>query len=575
MDTGTQKKLCQLLGKINERLESRSDPKAREVRKKIGVLRAWLENAHSADSTAQSLPSAKEVPSFGEILLSRPVLEADNAFIKLEMPPDQTDETNIIASSFVTSTILEFFEAIYDPENHSPTNPSSSRDRRPIEASPQLRPFFCQFITGCFRIREALQSKSFTKCSSEAWYPAKLFSNGHTTFDKTTHLVLPGVLELGANQSIEIEECPLIVTSQSAERPLQVEGKLRDFISDYGNVSKDSGSTPLSKEIKSTLCNGDVTFTSCFIFNVGHGNCAMFQRWNKEGTSEGRNAEGAWDDAILLDIGYSYGHRVRANTKSRAYSAYIQQAKSFNPDLAILTHWHADHVFGHIFLDSKVLEKPWIAPQIENHHNVNIYALYFATHLTLLGSLTLIDTTDRTIPHIEVPIGIDSTLAIWQGIDSGASAKQEPNTNPMNREGLILETRIKAKFDQFEDHHHHSVESLFLGDAPYSSLPVTLRNALGKCRYLLVPHHGRKTNTSVLTGHTPSPKAPIAIISNSKYANNQSDIIKDGFSKHRHNGIDDEHLAALADNGYIIAMPSYASTGIRIRLNRNSVIEFC
>ena len=99
MDTGTQKKLCQLLGKINERLESRSDPKAREVRKKIGVLRAWLENAHSADSTAQSLPSAKEVPSFGEILLSRPVLEADNAFIKLEMPPDQTDETNIIASS--------------------------------------------------------------------------------------------------------------------------------------------------------------------------------------------------------------------------------------------------------------------------------------------------------------------------------------------------------------------------------------------------------------------------------------------------------------------------------------------
>lgn len=245
------------------------------------------------------------------------------------MPPDQTDETNIIASSFVTSTILEFFEAIYDPENHSPTNPSSSRDRRPIEASPQLRPFFCQFITGGFRIREALQSKSFTKCSSEAWYPAKLFSNGHTTFDKTTHLVLPGVLELGANQSIEIEECPLIVTSQSAERPLQVEGKLRDFISDYGNVSKDSGSTPLSKEIKSTLCNGDVTFTSCFIFNVGHGNCAMFQRWNKEGTSEGRNAEGAWDDAILLDIGYSYGHRVRANTKSRAYSAYIQQAKSF------------------------------------------------------------------------------------------------------------------------------------------------------------------------------------------------------------------------------------------------------
>lgn len=137
----------------------------------------------------------------------------------------------------------------------------------------------------------------------------------------------------------------------------------------------------------------------------------------------------------------------------------------------------------------------------------------------------------------------------------------------MNREGLILETRIKAKFDQFEDHHHHSVKAFSWETLPYSSLPVTLRNALGKCRYLLVPHHGRKTNTSVLTGHTPSPKAPIAIISNSKYANNQSDIIKDGFSKHRHNGIDDEHLAALADNGYIIAMPSYASTGIRIRLN--------
>ena len=109
MDTETQKNLCQLLGKINERLESRSDPKAREVRKKIGVLRAWLENAHSEDSTVQSLPSAKEVPSFSEILLSRPVLETDNAFIKLEMSPDQTDETNAIASSFVTSTILEFF----------------------------------------------------------------------------------------------------------------------------------------------------------------------------------------------------------------------------------------------------------------------------------------------------------------------------------------------------------------------------------------------------------------------------------------------------------------------------------
>ena len=184
MDTETQKNLCQLLGKINERLESRSDPKAREVRKKIGVLRAWLENAHSEDSTVQSLPSAKEVPSFSEILLSRPVLETDNAFIKLEMSPDQTDETNAIASSFVTSTILEFFEDVYSPENHPPTNPSSSRDRRPIETSPQLRPFFCQFITGGFRIREALQSKSSTKCSSEAWYPAKLFSNDHPSSKK-------------------------------------------------------------------------------------------------------------------------------------------------------------------------------------------------------------------------------------------------------------------------------------------------------------------------------------------------------------------------------------------------------
>ena len=242
----------------------------------------------------------------------------------------------------------------------------------------------------------------------------------------------------------------------------------------------DLGSNPCSKDedIKTEL--GRILekpeFRKARIYNVGNGNCIYLK---------GRNSFGKL--SLLYDIGY-YCTIPAKRIKNTNYQSSVNAIRHLRPHCIILSHWDSDHFFGCAYAGTDIFRCKWIAP---NHdENTSVSARRVARYLQVMKKLILVDrTSGRQIARVQ---GIHSELKLYMG--EKRPGKDRKITD-CNKEGIVLEY---VKYGYYG--YHGDIHTLMAGDVPYESIP-SIANFSGNtpCDYLIVPHHGAKMDTKLLS----------------------------------------------------------------------------
>ncbi|MGG7198542.1 hypothetical protein ACQPUI_17730 [Clostridium butyricum] len=219
------------------------------------------------------------------------------------------------------------------------------------------------------------------------------------------------------------------------------------------------------------------------IYNVGDGNCIYIYTNNRK--------------RILFDIGQN------CNPYSNDWQDYyITRVQSFisriKPHNVILSHWDLDHLVGVVFAQQCIFEIPWIAPDLNNipYKQVSMGALRVSKFLELKNQLNLVNINNKNCR-----IFSNGYLSLWQG--KGSRNIKHTSLTETNNSSLIIEIKNNKNF------------MLLPGDCEYLCLPDNLDFKNKIYRYLVVPHHCSKMDTSLVNIKS-SLNNNLAIISVSK-----------------------------------------------------------
>lgn len=197
--------------------------------------------------------------------------------------------------------------------------------------------------------------------------------------------------------------------------------------------------------------------------------------------------------SFFYDVGYPIFQKINNSRIKRTYNTL----KYYKPDLIILSHFHADHVFGIPYLSNLTYSKPWIVPDIGGL-SINIWILRFLAHVALKGNLYATKNT-----------GLSKKIFTNIELYKGDGLKH--STTVTNNIGLYLVIKSMCNM-------------ILTGDVEYSAMCNQLISTTS-FTFMNVPHHGGDMNYTNLISHQKNGYAYICAGLNNTYGHPHSNHI--------------------------------------------------
>lgn len=224
----------------------------------------------------------------------------------------------------------------------------------------------------------------------------------------------------------------------------------------------------IEKEI--ALLLQDVEFKSSRVYAVGNGNLIDIS-----GSQNGRRFD------MMYDVGYH--SRQSGHDKRYTYGAAVRSFQHIVPGVVFLSHWDDDHIMGCVYANSKLFDRPWIAPEIVKKRAIGARRL--AAYLTKKGKLVIVkrENNARRFARVVTP---NSTVSFYLGENRSKQSITKENCG-----GMVIEILTRKN--------GRNIESLFCGDVPYEAVKTVIWSMrAGGYDNLVVPHHGSAMNCSAL-----------------------------------------------------------------------------
>lgn len=408
-----------------------------------------------------------------------------------EIYPTNDNQNTEHSSNFLRVSLLTQYMLDYD-KNMFQLLSAENEDH--VIARETFRPYFLHFLIDISKIDK--KERIFISKSEHLgqWFKGAFLPNEAIIHDKIDGYLMKGFLESSASPIHYEKGCLIINDTSLGSADLD---NINSIYEAYKITTQDD--TTVNNELNDIF--RDTIFSEARVYNVGNANCIYI-----------KGSCGNQPKNLLYDIGYNippYGCKLYKTPYIKARRAILQISNHI--DCIVLSHWDLDHILGCAYAPKHLFLHKWIAPNFLTKEEYSVSARRLAVYLNVIGSLMLVErkpTSLRTDAFARITTGT-SSISFWMGINPSPRKVSVRNDEhwitPVNREGIIIEV-INYQGGNY-------INSLLLGDVPYSSIPNGVNLIKGtSIDYLVVPHHGGYMDYHELDSSTISSNAH-AIIS--------------------------------------------------------------